>query len=243
MPPYAVVCDRTAAWIHGIDVVRYRELEVPPPLDVTVLRYSRRKGRAEWRNGERDLAPRDVMRIDGLRVTTPIRTALDLGCKLPRRDALAAMDQFMRLHELTKEDFRRELPRYFRRRGVVQLRAVVAAADPRAESPAESWVRMSIIDAGLPTPELQYSVIVDGVERYRLDLAYPRHRICIEYDGVEFHTHPQDRRSDAERRDWLKDQGWTVIVITKDDLRAGAATHWLDALRTRLLEPTPWPRG
>src|SRR5881396_1168047 len=36
MPPFAIVCDRTAAWIHGVDVVRYRELEVPPPLDVAV---------------------------------------------------------------------------------------------------------------------------------------------------------------------------------------------------------------
>jgi very-short-patch-repair endonuclease len=243
MPPFAIVCDRTAAWIHGVDVVRYRELDVPPPLDVVVLRYARRQNRSEWRNGERDLASRDVMRVNGLRVTTPLRTALDLACKLPRRDALAAVDQFMRVHELTRDDLRRELPRYFRRRGVVQLRAIVAAADPRAESPAESWVRMAIMDAGLPAPEVQYSVIVDGAERYRLDLAYPRHRICIEYDGVEFHTAPADRRADADRRDWLRQRGWTVIVLTRDDLRADAAGDWLDALRAQLFEPTPWPRG
>jgi hypothetical protein len=243
MPPYAVVCDRTAAWIHGVDVVRYREVEVPPPLDVVVLRYSRRQNRSEWRNGERDLAPDDVMRVTGLRVTTPLRTALDLGCKLPRRDALAAVDEFMRVHELTKDDLRRELPRYFRRRGVVQLRAVVSAADPRPESPAESWVRMSIIDAGLPTPEIQYSVVVDGTERYRLDLAYPLHRICVEYDGVDFHTAADDRNADEKRREWLREQGWTVLVLTKDDLRKGAAAEWLAVLRARLFERTPWPRG
>jgi hypothetical protein len=243
MPPYAVVCDRTAAWIHGVDVVRYREVEVPPPLDVVVLRYSRRQNRSEWRNGERDLAPDDVMRVTGLRVTTPLRTALDLGCKLPRRDALAAVDEFMRVHELTKDDLRRELPRYFRRRGVVQLRAVVSAADPRPESPAESWVRMSIIDAGLPMPEIQYSVVVDGTERYRLDLAYPLHRICVEYDGVDFHTAADDRNADEKRREWLREQGWTVLVLTKDDLRKGAAAEWLAELHARLFERTPWPRG
>jgi hypothetical protein len=243
MPPFAVVCDRTAAWIHGIDVVRYRELEVLPPLDVVVLRYARRQNRSEWRNGERDLAPRDIMRIESVRVTTPLRTALDLGCKLPRLDALAAIDQFMREHELTMDDFRRELPRYFRRRGVVQLRRVVAIADPRSESPAESWVRMTIIDAGLPVPEIQWSVIVAGAERYRLDLAYPRNRVCVEYDGVEFHTAPEDRLADAERREWLRENGWTVIVVTKDDLGAGAASDWLSELRGLLLERTPWPRG
>jgi hypothetical protein len=243
MPPFAVVCDRTAAWVHGVEVMRYRELDVPPPLDVVVLRYSRRKNRSEWRNGERDLAPGDVMRVEGLRVTTPLRTALDLGCKLPRRDALAAVDQFMRMHGLTTADFRRELPRYFRRRGVVQLRAVVSIADPRPESPAESWVRMLIIDAGLPVPHIQYSVVVDGKERYRLDLAYPHHRICIEYDGVEFHTTPHDRRADNERREWLAQRGWTVIVLTKEDLAAHSNSEWLAELREHLFAATPWPRG
>jgi hypothetical protein len=243
MPPFAVVCDRTAAWIHGIDTVRYRELEMLPPLDVVVLRHSRRMDRSEWRNGERDLASGDVMRIGDIRVTTPLRTALDLGCKLSRTDALAAVDQFMRVHGLSHDDLAQELPRYFRRRGVVQLRAIVAVADPRSEAPSESWIRMIIIDAGLPPPELQYSVVVDGAERYRLDLAYPKHRICVEYDGVEFHTSPQDREADRVRREWLRAAGWTVVVLTQADLRAGASRQWLDDLRSQLLERTPWPKG
>jgi very-short-patch-repair endonuclease len=102
---------------------------------------------------------------------------------------------------------------------------------------------MIIIDAGLPMPELQYSIVVDGVERYRLDLAYPKHRICIEYDGVEFHTTPQHREADEARRAWLRDAGWTAIVLTRDDLRQGATTQWLDDVRSQLLERTPWPRG
>jgi hypothetical protein len=244
MPPFGVLCDRTAAWIHGIDAMWFRELEILPPLDVVVLRHSQRRKRSEWRNGERDLAPTDVMRIGAIRVTTPLRTALDLGCKLPRRDALAAVDQLMRVHDLTREDLRRELPRYVGRRGVVQLRSVVAAADPRPESPPESWIRMSILDAGLPAPEIQYSIVVrGGVERYRLDLAYPKHRVCIEYDGEEFHTSPEDQRADEARRDWLRAQGWVVIVVTKNGLDVDSTADWLRQLRETLLWRTPWPRG
>ena len=243
LPPFAVVCDRTAAWIHGIDVLRYRELEVLPPLDIVVLRYSQRRKRSEWRNGERDLDPKDVICIQGLRVTTPLRTALDLGCKLPRRDALAAVDQFMRLHDISRDDLLAELPRYFGRRGVVQLRSVVAVADPRSESPAESWIRMSILDAGLPDPEIQYSIVVNGVERYRLDLAYPKHRVCVEYDGEQFHSSPHDRRADEERRDWLRAHGWTVMVVTRHELDTGSTAHWIADLRAILFQPTPWPRG
>jgi hypothetical protein len=243
LPPHAVICDRTAAWFHGIDTLWSRELEMPPPLDLIVLRSFRARERAEWRNGERDLADHDLMTIFGLRVTTPLRTAMDLGCKLPRRDALAALDSFMRVHALTHDDFLAELPRFRGRRGVIQLRVVIALASPLAESPGESWVRMCLVDAGLPTPVLQHSIRVGGFELYRLDLAYPAHRICIEYDGVDFHETEDQRAADAERREWLRENGWTVIVVTKDDLDKAAVARWTSDVRTVLTRRTPWPRG
>jgi len=243
MSDQAVICDRTAAWIHGVDVLRYRELEFLPPLDLVVLRSFSRRERSGWRNGERDLAPHDFMLVAGLRVTTPLRTTLDLGCKLPRSHALAAVDAFMRLHMLSRRELEAELPRFRGRRGVVQLRSLLPVASPLAESPGESWVRMHLIDAGLPPPHLQYSVIVNGRELYRLDLAYPLHRICIEYDGVEFHTLDRDREADRERRDWLRARGWKVLVITKDDLEPAAVERWTAEVRALLTRPTRWPRG
>ena len=118
----------------------------------------------------RDLAAGDIMVISGVRVTTPLRTALDLGCHLHRRDALAALDQFMRHHGLGREHMTTEALRFFRRRGVVQLRQLIPLADPRAESPRESWTRLAIVDAGLPCPEPQHWIEVDGVPTFRLDL-------------------------------------------------------------------------
>jgi hypothetical protein len=231
----AVIVDRTAAWLHGVDVYDYRELEILPRIECVVLRDESRIERPECLGGERDLAPYDVMIVHGLRVTTPLRTALDLGCKLRRPDALAALDGFMRLHGLTKVDYERSLPRYRRRRGVVRLREMVALADGRAESPRESRTRLAIHDAGLPSPEPQFWVIHHGIPVYRLDLAYPKNRVAVEYDGEEFHDVTDEQRdADRDRREWLQQNGWTVIVVRKGDFDGPGRTRWLRELRKAL---------
>lgn len=224
---HSVVCDRTAAWIWGVDVHEFRELDVLPAVESCVLRGHDPTDRAEVRGGSRDLLPSDWVDVSGLRVTTPLRTALDLGCRLPRRQALAAMDALMRAHAFTHAAMTGTLPRYFRRRGVVQLRDLVPLVDPRAESPPESWTRLEMLDHGLPVPELQFWVVIDGVPTYRLDLAYPHARVAIEYDGEEFHSSAEARARDAERRNWLREFGWTVIVIDRSAFARGADEAWI----------------
>ena len=130
----------------------------------------------------------DVVLMDGVLVTSPIRTALDLACRLSARDGLAALDAFMRRFGMSHDELRRLLVRYFRRRGVRQARPLVAMADPRSESPGESWTRYEIVTHALPAPQSQHWVHIHGVPTYRLDLPYPRHRVVVEYDGEEFHT-------------------------------------------------------
>lgn len=232
--PGAVMCDRTAAWLHGAECFDYRELDVGAPLECYVLRGARATDRAGCDGGARDLVPADWWDLDGVRVTTPLRTAMDLGCKLSRRDALAVMDALMHLHGFNTHDMQRLLPRYFRRRGVVQLRELVPLVDGRSESTGESWVRLEIHDHGLPAPEPQYWVHANGVPLFRLDLAYPRARVAIEYDGEEFHTTQEDRENDETRRSWLRDHGWTVIVVTKHSFTEQAIRGWIDDLRAAL---------
>ena len=232
--PFEVICDRTAAWLHDVDTYEYRELEILPPLETFVLRERSRTRRRGCAGGERDLAPRDTCMVGRVRATTPLRTALDLGCKLGRRDALAALDGFMRECGVTREEMAVELPRYRRRRGVVQLRQLVPWADARAESPGESWTRIVIIDAGLPTPAPQFWLYQGGRRVFRLDLAYPLSRVAVEYDGREFHHSPERRAADRKRRRWLRDRGWTVIVVDKDSFTPTALAAWLDELRAAL---------
>ena len=67
--------------------------------------------------------------------------------------------------------------------------------DGRSESSGESWTRLEINDHHLPEPTPQFWVVIDGVPTYRLDLAYPRARIAIEYDGVQHHSSPAGPRA------------------------------------------------
>ena len=149
---HSVVRDRTAAWIWGVDCFGYSELDGTPALEYCVLRGHEPTDRDEVAGLTRDLVPDDWIEVDGLRVTTPLRTAMDLGCALPPHTALGAMDALMRAHGFTHHDVRLLLRRYRRRRGVVQLRRLVAALDPRAESQPESWIRWFIVAGGFHTP-------------------------------------------------------------------------------------------
>jgi hypothetical protein len=232
--PQLVLCDRTAAWMHGVDVLDFRELDLLPPLDTFALRDRSRTARPECRRGQRDLLPEDICIVNGVAVTTPLRTCLDLGCCLSRRRALAALDAFMRQHGVTREDMRRALPRYFRRRGVLQLRQLIPLADGRAESQPESWTRLEIVDAGLPTPQPQFWITVGGRPVFRLDLAYPHAKVAIEYDGREFHEGDEQREADERRRTWLRNRGWVVIVVDKDSFTPDAVTAWTAELRSAL---------
>lgn len=232
--PHLIFCDRTAAWIHGIDAYSYGELDLPP-IEMCARRREPRCTRAEVDAHSRDLADDDIMTIGGIRVTTPLRTALDLGCLLERKDALAALDAFRRRHGLTVKQLVVAAGRFKGRRGVVQLRELIPLSDPRAESARESWTRLAIIDAGLPVPKPQVWIVVDGVKRYRLDLAYPRKRIVIEYDGWDAHERtPEQKENDRERRDWLRRHGWTVIVVRNGDFTGAALDRWIGELREAL---------
>ena len=232
--PHQIVCDRTAAWLHGVDAFGLTDNAVLPAVEVCALR-----GRAVTQLGgvdgrTRDLRPEDVMDLDGLRVTTPLRTALDLACALGEHRALGALDQFMRHHGVTRWEMQRLLPRYRRRRGVIQARRLIPLADPRAESPMESWVRLDIHRAGLPTPDLQHSIRHEGVLLYRLDHAYPAHRVAVEYDGEEWHQRTEEQRTkDRKRREWLCRHGWTVIVVDRDGMH-DPSQRWLHELREAL---------
>lgn len=235
--PGAVIRDRFAAWLHGIDLFNGFEAEVVPPIETCVLRGRATTRRQGVDGRTRDLQDQDVMTVGGVRVTTPLRTVLDLGCNLWRRDALHVLDVYLRRFG-TREDLRRGAVRYYRRRGVVQLRELIPLADGRSESRRESWTRLEIHDANLPAPEPQYWIEVDGFPRYRLDLAYPKHRVAVEYDGEDFHHRTDERKErDRERRKWLRDHGWTVIVVQKGDFTGAALDRWLGGLACALEPP------
>lgn len=217
VPESAVVTDRTAAWLHGIDILPRWAMVRIPPIEVFGRTGSRLR-RPGVASGTRQLRDDDVMVVDGVLVTTKLRTALDLGRSLNRFAALGALDAFLRAG-VDHTELLGEVERYRGDRGVVQLRLLAPLADARAESPAESTLRLHWYDAGLPKPELQIWVYDDhGVAVFRIDLGLPELRYGAEYNGKAFHD--EDRKDhDDERLEWLTEQrDWLIEVFVDADL-------------------------
>lgn len=218
LPAGAVVVDRTAAWLHGVDILPRTSLTQAPPLDVVHTTDTRMR-RPETDGRRRGLLASDVVTVEGVPVTTAVRTALDLGRLLWRFDALAALDGFLR-QGVAQDLLIAEVGRFRRYRGVRQLRALAPLADARAESPGESALRLHWIDAELPRPELQIWIFDDeGTPLFRLDIGDPECRYAAEYDGEEHHSSDDDREHDVSRRTWIRDnRAWTIDVFGKKEV-------------------------
>lgn len=213
VPEHVVAVDRLAAWVHGVDALPRSAIHEMPSLDV-FSRAGSRMRRDTLRSGVRDLTARDVCVIDGLQVTSPLRTACDLGRLLWRYDALGAIDGFLRLG-VDRDELLREVDRFKGFRGVVQLRGLVPLGDDGAESQPESALRLHWHEAGLPWPETQIWVDDGDVPRFRIDLGHEAVRYGVEYFGEEWHDEEQREHDDTRIR-WLEDdRGWVMDVFRK----------------------------
>ncbi|MDQ6687928.1 MAG: hypothetical protein M3Z50_10060, partial [Actinomycetota bacterium] len=198
MPADAVAVDRTAAWLHGAEVASGVEGR-PPPLDLVRTSGNSRR----HFGGRRALSARDVVRVGDVRVTTPLRTALDLGRLLAPDRALATVDVLLRTGAFSHVELLAELSRMGGHKGVVQLRRLAPLADARAADPAESVLRLRWLAADLPTPVPHLLVAAPG-GRVEVTLGAPGQRFAVCLGG----------RAEAERIGVLTLQGWRVVVVS-----------------------------
>lgn len=240
LPAHCVVSDRSAAWLHGIDVLEPTERDVVPRLEVVSRGGSGPTRRPGVLGGKRDLLAGEVTHVGEVAVTTPLRTACDVACLRGRLRAIAALDAFRTRFDLTEGHLARMLPRFAGRRGVRQLRELVPLSRTGVDSPPESWVRLIIHDEGLPMPAAQVWTWVPGWGRARLENAYEHLRIAVEYDGEEFHSAPDDVERDLVRREALQDAGWVVVVVRKDGFSDPGRSGWLAELATAYAGRAPY---
>ncbi len=222
VPPDAVVTDRTAGWLHGANMILAPgdHLRVPK-VSMFVNREGARLRNDLARSGQRTLPAGHVVEMHGLRVTTPLRTACDLGRLLPRDSAFAALDSMLGLGAFDRHQLWCEVDRFRGMRGVRQLRGFAPLADGRAQSPGESVTRLRWLDMlTLPEPELQIEVPSPYGWSYWLDLGVEELRFAIEYDGEEWHHRTiEQREHDERRRRHLREsEGWLIVAVTKVDV-------------------------
>src|SRR3954454_246406 len=106
IPEDAVVTDRTAAWLHGAPMVLQPGAHRQVPAVGVFLLPGGRIRRATARSGQRELFASEIEEIGGIRVTTRLRTVCDLGMKLPRKPAFAAMCSMLKVSDFTLGDIR-----------------------------------------------------------------------------------------------------------------------------------------
>jgi hypothetical protein len=177
--------------------------------------------------------------VSGLPVTTPARTAFDLGRYLKRGQAVARLDALMRAAPFSVEDVLLLTKRYKGARGVAKLKAVLPLVDGGAASPQETRLRLLFIDAGLPKPTTQIAVYDECGEFVRfLDMGWEDFMVGAEYDGDQHRTSRSQYVKD--QRVWRKlgQLGWHVVRAIKEDRDDELVRQAWDAMVSRGWRPT-----
>lgn len=175
----------------------------------------------------RDLTEHDFTFINAIPVTTPARTLCDAGLIFPEDEVMRMTHHGIARGLVTAADlwaYRRRVGRQGRN-GVGVLDRVLRSLPPNiaaAESGPEIEMARMFVDHGLPEPVCQHPVVACG-RRYRIDFAYPEHRLAIEYDGFRAHATPEGFARDSTRQNDLQQCGWTVLRFTWHDLRTSPA--------------------
>ncbi|WP_375484707.1 type IV toxin-antitoxin system AbiEi family antitoxin domain-containing protein [uncultured Jatrophihabitans sp.] len=203
-----------AAVLHGLPT-----RQVPGTASLTAAR------RGNARHGSRvaALEPADVTEWFGTAVTTPARTCVDLA-RHDRRAGLMAADAALRQKLTTRAELESALDWARGWYGVRQAREVIRFADPRAESPLESVVRLALHDSGFPPPELQYEIFLPG-RRWplRVDFCWPEHRLVLEADGRTKYVGDANWR-EKQREALIRPLGFRIERVIQADVEDTWAT-------------------
>jgi very-short-patch-repair endonuclease len=187
------------------------------PAEITVSGGGRRAQPGLLIHRDR-IAPGEIRECREVRLTTPMRNAWDLARRDELVEAVVAVDALARVGRFRPDLLLNFLAHYPGARGAGAVPEVLTLADRRAGSPMETRLRLLLVHAGLPRPQVQW-VVQDPVAREAvwLDLAYPEHRVGIEYDGGE-HLRPERVLRDIRRGTRLVDQGWRIYRYTKREI-------------------------
>jgi very-short-patch-repair endonuclease len=212
-----VVSHRSAAELWGI---------IPPAghLEVSILPDSRPRLRPPAvAHRILDLRPDLAVTREGMQITDPGRTIIDLGLVMPKWGVSGALSRSLSLGLLTigqAKGLREALGRQGRNgTGIagelIEGRLLTGGGD---HSELETALARVVRTYELPTPTLQHEVWHAGRCLGTVDAAYPALKLAIEVDGYEFHSSPEAFQRDRTRQNHLVNLGWTVLRFTWHDV-------------------------
>lgn len=238
LPSGSVFAGATAGWLHGLSC------EPCEPIDVIMPPGSNNRRRSGVRYRRTRLGPADRTVAGGHPATAVEATLWEICRRFQLIEAVVVVDEALN-DGLVSLDAMSNWCERCSRPGLGPLRRVLDLADPGAESPMETRLRLLLVRAGLPRPQTQVELRNHlGIFLARVDLYYPEQRVAIEYDG---RTHKSSITDDNRRHNRLIEAGYPTLRFTHPDLvETPAATvgQVAAALRmTDLLANRPPRRG
>ncbi|GAB3187985.1 type IV toxin-antitoxin system AbiEi family antitoxin domain-containing protein [Micromonospora palomenae] len=214
--PAAAAVLRTAAELHGIAGCRSTE-EIHLSVPGRVARPAR-LAHPEVIVHQLAIGERQLVRIDDIPASTPLRTVADLIVREDRYPAVSVLDSALNRRLVTEDDLLGVPPLIRGRRGAVAARGYLAEADGRAQSPLETRARLRCVDGKVPPDALQLAVRDD--DGYLLgigDLGWRGPRLIAEADGRAAHDTPEAIFADRRRQNRLINAGWSILRFTWQD--------------------------
>lgn len=161
--------------------------------------------------------PWGVVTLRGVRVTSPLRTFLDLAEDLDLVELVVLGDSLVRTTTLTPGQLVAGAATPGRHRRHARRAASLVRAG--VDSAPETRVRLLLVLAGLPEPEVNIVIYDhDGVVLRRIDLGYRRQKVGVEYDG-RHHAHNEEQwAADITRREDFDDWSWRLVTVISPGL-------------------------
>lgn len=235
MPPGAFFSHVTAARVWGIPL----PLRLDTTLHVSVAKSGTLPGGRNIRGHRLQTDGADVTALGPLRLTSLARTWCDLGSILELEALIAAGDFLLWWRQpaslrLDRSDLEDAVRRFTGRRGTPLLRLALPFLSDRADSAAESKMRVRFWHAGLPAPEVNREVYDDlGNFIGMPDLRWPEYRSAFDYEGDHHRTDRIQWGKDLRRAPRFEDAKWSYLRAGAPDLQD--STEIIRLLRSRLI--------
>jgi very-short-patch-repair endonuclease len=209
-----LACGASAVLSHRSAALLWKLVPGSPcdtPVDVSVPRGHRAPSEGMRVHRTSCLPADEITLVEGIPVTVPARTLLDLAGQGDLRDLEQAVAQVERAGLATRADLLQLATRHPHRRGMVAIRALLAAgAEPAfTRSEAETRFLMLVRKAQLPAPAT--NVALRG---YEVDFLWRAEGLVVEIDGFAFHSSSAAFECDRRRDAVLAAAGLRVLRIT-----------------------------
>lgn len=205
-----------SAWASHATAARVLGLPIPalPGEHVTVVERRRRRSRMDVTC---HLARKGwVNEVSGVRVSAPQQVFVELATQLTLVELVIVGDHVVRKGLVDLETLRKFCADASGP-GATLARTAVGYVRNGVDSPMETRLRLLVVLAGLPEPEVNL-LVGDEVERRKYDLSYRRSKTILEYDGRQHVERVEQWEADLERREGIDDDQWRILVFVAKDI-------------------------